>query len=271
MTASERVTSSWSRLPLIARSLLVALGSYALLVVLAGSVSRYRDFQLSEIGAYLVAIAGLTVLTGLNGQISLGHGALMAVGAYTAALLLLHTHLPLLVILLLAIVAGAVFGVAVGVAAARLRGPYLAGATLALAVALPQIPKAYRYFGRDQGLTINPPSPPGWLGVNFPLERWGADLTLLGAVDHPPGALEPDAEPLRAQLSGRARRRDRRRPRRDTGGPHPGDRLRDLGGVRRPRRRPARPGHPHGRPGRVSARSCPSSSSSPSSSAAWAA
>ena len=182
MTASERVTSSWFRLPLIARSLLVALGSYALLVVLAGSVSRYRDFQLSEIGAYLVAIAGLTVLTGLNGQISLGHGALMAVGAYAAALLLLHTHLPLLVILLLAIVAGAVFGVAVGAAAARLRGPYLAGVTLALAVALPQIPKAYRYFGRSQGLTINPPLPPGWLGVNFPLERWGADLTLLGAV-----------------------------------------------------------------------------------------
>jgi branched-chain amino acid transport system permease protein len=160
----------------------VASGSYALLVALAGSVSRYRDFQLSEIGAYLVAIAGLTVLTGLNGQISLGHGALMAVGAYAAALLLLHTHLPLLVIMLLAIVAGAVFGVVVGAAAARLRGPYLAGVTLALAVALPQIPKAYRYFGRSQGLTINPPLPPGWLGLNFPLERWGADLTLLGAV-----------------------------------------------------------------------------------------
>ncbi len=79
-------------------------------------------------------------------------------------------------------VSGAAFGVVVGLGAARLRGPYLAGATLALAVALPQIPKAYRYFGRDQGLTINPPLAPGWLGQNFPLERWAAYICLLGAV-----------------------------------------------------------------------------------------
>jgi branched-chain amino acid transport system permease protein len=160
----------------------VAIGAFALLILLANNLSRYRDFQLSEIAAYLVTIAGLTVLTGLNGQISLGHGALMAVGAYTTALLLLHTHLPLVVILLLSIVSGAGFGVAVGLGAARLRGPYLAGATLALAVALPQIPKAYRYFGRTEGLTINPPLPPGWLGQNFPLERWAAYICLLGAV-----------------------------------------------------------------------------------------
>jgi branched-chain amino acid transport system permease protein len=182
MPALCRLTAAWRRLPLIARSLLVALAAYGVLLLLAGGVSRYRDFQMSEIAAYLVTIAGLTVLTGLNGQISLGHGALMAVGAYTTALLLLHTHLPLLVILLLSVIAGAAFGVAVGAAAARLRGPYLAGATLAIAVGLPQIPKAYKYFGRDQGLTINPPLPPGWLGENFPLERWGADLALLGAM-----------------------------------------------------------------------------------------
>src|ERR1035441_4386460 len=106
----------------------------------------------------------------------------MAVGAYTTALFLLHTHLPLVVILLLAVIAGGAFGIVLGAAAARLRGPYLAGATLALAVGLPEIPKAYAYFGRDQGLTINPPAPPGWLGQNFPIERWGADIGLLGAV-----------------------------------------------------------------------------------------
>jgi branched-chain amino acid transport system permease protein len=170
------------RIPPVVRRLLVAVAAFVVLILLANGLSRYRDFQLSEIAAYLCTIAGLTLLTGLNGQISLGQGALMAVGAYTTALLLLHTHLPLVVILLLSVVSGAVFGAVVGVGAARLRGPYLAGATLALAVALPEIPKAYKYFGRTEGLTVNPPLPPGWLGQNFPLERWGAYICLLGAV-----------------------------------------------------------------------------------------
>jgi branched-chain amino acid transport system permease protein len=172
----------WSSAPLIVRHLIIAVAALIVLLFIANNISRYRDFQLSEIAAYLVVVAGLTVLTGLNGQISLGHGALMAVGAYTTAVLLLHTHLPLLVILLASIVSGAVFGAAVGVVAARLRGPYLAGATLAFAVGLPQIPKTYKYFGRDQGLTINPPIPPGWLGQNFTPERWGAYICLIGAV-----------------------------------------------------------------------------------------
>jgi branched-chain amino acid transport system permease protein len=161
------------------------IGSILALVVLfalVNHIGRYRDFQVSEIAAYAVTIAGLTVLTGLNGQISLGHGALMAIGAYAAAALLIHTHLPLVVILLAATVIGTAAGAAVGAVAARLRGPYLAGATLAFAVGLPQIPKSYRYFGRDQGLTINPPLPPRWLGNTFPIERWAAYLCIIGAV-----------------------------------------------------------------------------------------
>jgi branched-chain amino acid transport system permease protein len=168
--------------PRVVRSVVYGVIAYAILVGLANSLSDYRDFQLSEIAAYVVTVAGLTVLTGLNGQISLGHGALMAVGAYTTAVLLTHSHVPLVLVLVSSALAGAVFGVAVGVAAARLRGPYLAGATLAVAVGLPQIPKAYHYLGRDQGLTITPPTPPGWLGQNFSLQRWVADITLLGAV-----------------------------------------------------------------------------------------
>jgi branched-chain amino acid transport system permease protein len=174
--------SRWSSLPRVLVDIVYGVAALAVLFLIANNVSRYRDFQISEIAAYVVVVAGLTLLTGLNGQISLGHGALMAVGAYTTAALLLHTHLPLIVILLLSIVSGTVFGAAVGAVAARLRGPYLAGATLALAVALPQIPRHYKYFGRDQGLTINPPLPPGWLGTNFPLERWGAYICLIGAV-----------------------------------------------------------------------------------------
>lgn len=179
---SGRARSAWERLPVVARTAIFALAFAVIGILIANGISRYRDFQLAEIAAYLVAVAGLTVLTGLNGQISLGHGALMAVGAYCAAVLLLHAHLPLVVVLLLSALAGGVAGVLVGAVAARLRGPYLAGATLALAVGLPEIPKNYKYFGRDEGLTINPPLPPGWLGANAPIERWGAYICIIGAA-----------------------------------------------------------------------------------------
>jgi branched-chain amino acid transport system permease protein len=152
------------------------------LILLANSISQFQDFQLSEVAVYLVAVAGLTVLTGLNGQISLGHGALMMVGAYATAVLMLHTSLPLAVVVVLSIIAGAAVGAMVGVVAARLRGPYLAGATLALAVALPEIPKAYAYLGGDQGLTINPLVPPSWMGPNATPERWTAYVCLVCAV-----------------------------------------------------------------------------------------
>jgi branched-chain amino acid transport system permease protein len=177
-----RRLAEWPSVPMVVRHGVYAVVGLVLLFGLANNISPYRDFQLSEIAAYAVTVAGLTVLTGLNGQISLGQGALMAVGAYTTALLLLHTHLPLVVILLLSIVSGAIFGAAVGAVAARLRGPYLAGATLALAVGLPEIPKKYKYFGRDQGLTIGRPNPPSWLGQNFAVERWGAYICIVGAV-----------------------------------------------------------------------------------------
>ena len=174
--------SRWRTLPNVIQNGAYAVIGFAVLVLIADNLTRYRDFQFSEIAAYAVTVAGLTVLTGLNGQLSLGHGALMAVGAYTTAVLLLHTHLPLAVILLGATVTGTAIGAAVGAVAARLRGPYLAGATLAFAVGLPQIPKSYRYFGRDQGLTINPPVAPSWLGQNVPIERWGAYICAAGAV-----------------------------------------------------------------------------------------
>ncbi|HWW45710.1 MAG TPA: hypothetical protein VN180_11620, partial [Acidimicrobiia bacterium] len=130
--------------PLV-RHLLLAIGGLAIVYVITQSVSSYDNFQIAQIGAYVVAVAGLSVLTGLNGQISLGHGALMGIGAYAAALLMLHTGFPLLVVLVLAPVAAGLAGLVIGLGAARLRGPYLAGATLALAVGLPGVP--YRWPG----------------------------------------------------------------------------------------------------------------------------
>ncbi|MDT7573065.1 MAG: branched-chain amino acid transport system permease protein [Actinomycetota bacterium] len=168
---------------LVRHLLFAVLGGLALLA-LTSSVSAYRDFQIANVGYYVVAVAGLTVLTGLNGQISLGHGALMMVGAYTAALLLERDNpLPLVVVLLLSVVVTAAVGAVVGAAAARLRGPYLAGATLAFAVGLPGLTSHYSgTFGGDNGLNVLTGPPPESLGLDFPTERWQSWITLTAAL-----------------------------------------------------------------------------------------
>ena len=133
-------------------------------VVLLESTDLGFNAQVGYVAFYAIAAGGLTVLTGLNGQISLGHGALMAVGAYTTALLLdVEEPLPLVVVFLAAVALTSVVGAVVGVAAARLHGPYLAGATLALAVGLPGLAVYYRSFlGGEQGLTVSTPDRPEW-------------------------------------------------------------------------------------------------------------
>jgi branched-chain amino acid transport system permease protein len=168
----------------LVRHLLLAVIGGLVLLLLTSSVSAYRDFQLANIGYYVVAVAGLTVLTGLNGQISLGHGALMMVGAYTCAKLLERDNpLPLAVVLLLCVVVTAAVGALVGAAAARLRGPYLAGATLAFAVGLPGLTSHYAgTFGGDNGLNVLSGPPPAGLGLDFPPERWQAWITLSAAL-----------------------------------------------------------------------------------------
>jgi branched-chain amino acid transport system permease protein len=156
------------------RILGAALVGAALVAVLSMKLNSFRDYQIAEIAVDVTAVAGLTVLTGLSGQISLGNGAFMAIGAYTTALLLLHLGWPFIAVLVLAAAVTAVAGAIVGAAAARLHGPYLAGATLMLGVALPSLANAYPgVFGGDQGLNVVY-SAPGFLGVNFPLTRWQA-------------------------------------------------------------------------------------------------
>jgi branched-chain amino acid transport system permease protein len=143
-------------------------------VFLSIKLNAFRDFQIAEIATYTTAVAGLTVLTGLSGQISLGNGAFMAIGAYTTALLLMHLGWPFVVVLLISAAVTAGAGAIVGVAAARLHGPYLAGATLMLGVALPSIAYAYPgTFGGDQGLNVVFTAP-GFLGASFPPSRWQA-------------------------------------------------------------------------------------------------
>ena len=79
----------------LARHLGLAVLAALVIVAVSIKLDSYRDYQLAEVAAYLVAVAGLTVLIGLSGQISIGHGAFMAIGAYATALLLLHLHWPL--------------------------------------------------------------------------------------------------------------------------------------------------------------------------------
>jgi len=156
------------------RRLGVAIVVAAIVVFLSIKLNAFRDYQIAEIAVYVTAVAGLTVLTGLSGQISLGNGAFMAIGAYATALLLLHLSWPFYLVLVISGAVAAVAGAVVGIAAARLRGPYLAGATLLLGVALPAIALAWPgTFGGDQGLNVVFTTP-SFLGANFPLTRWQA-------------------------------------------------------------------------------------------------
>jgi branched-chain amino acid transport system permease protein len=153
-----------------------ALVAFALLVGLTMITDPFTNLRIATIGYYLIAIAGLALLTGLNGQVSLGHGAFMFIGAYTVALLVLHLPgLPFWADLLLATVAGGLAGLLAGAAAARLHGPYLAGATLALAVGLPAITQRYPDFlGGSNGLSFSVNSQPAGLVGVVPATRWEA-------------------------------------------------------------------------------------------------
>jgi branched-chain amino acid transport system permease protein len=143
---------------------LLMLLAFVGIALLIEAFPRFQVSQLATMAYYIPAVAGLTVLTGINGQISLGHGALMAVGAYTTALLLEDVEgIPFLVVLLIAMVVTALVGIAVGAAASRLHGPYLAGATLALAVGLPGVALYFEEeLGGEQGLPVDRPDAPAW-------------------------------------------------------------------------------------------------------------
>ena len=166
--SSAQASGGRSFLPkstLLRHLLVLALCAVGAVLLLEGTERSTND-QISRMAFYAIAAGGLTLLTGLNGQISLGHGALMAVGAYTTALLLDVEDgepLPLGVIFLIAVAVTAAVGALVGVAAARLHGPYLAGATLALAVGVPGLTLYFKdTLGGEQGINVRAPRAPDW-------------------------------------------------------------------------------------------------------------
>ncbi|MGZ6729255.1 MAG: branched-chain amino acid ABC transporter permease [Gaiellaceae bacterium] len=118
----------------------------AVFLFLPHFVSDFHSRDLAQAGAFFIAIIGLNLVTGYTGQISLGHGALMAIGGYTTALLVVHEHWRDVWTIPLAGVVAGVVGFVVGLPALRLSGLYLALATFALAVAMPDLIKKFSHF-----------------------------------------------------------------------------------------------------------------------------
>lgn len=142
----------------------------------------YNQGQLSVVLMYFIGILSITFLTGLSGQISLGQGALMAVGGYACAIGVLNLGLNYWQSIILAVVISLLAGWILGIAAARLSGPYLAGTTLVIALAIPTLANRYEsVFGGDVGLNVDFGNPPQWL-INLMgeigFEQWQLLATL---------------------------------------------------------------------------------------------
>ena len=136
-------------------------------------LSNYHLFQLTMVIVYAIAILGLAILTGFNGQISLGHGAFYAIGAYVTAVLMYKYDVPYWATLPASAIVCAVVGFLIGLPALRLGGLYLALTTFALAVAVPQLLKhdaLERWTGGVQGLVIDKPDPP--FGLDLSPDQW---------------------------------------------------------------------------------------------------
>jgi branched-chain amino acid transport system permease protein len=151
--------------------------------VLPFLLSSYTVFQLTLALAYAIALLGLNMLTGYNGQISLGHGAFYAIGAYTAAILMDKGNVPYWATIPVAGIVCLVVGFLFGLPALRLEGLYLALATFALGVAMPQILKhegLAHWTGGSQGVVIVKPDPPEWLPLSQ--DQWLYFFTLAWTV-----------------------------------------------------------------------------------------
>jgi branched-chain amino acid transport system permease protein len=159
------VTSS--RAPRIVGLLLLA----AVACTLPFVFSNFRLFQFTQVGIYAIAILGLNMLTGYNGQFSLGHGAFYAVGAYASAIMMdrwnVHYGWTIPVAAVLCLVVGFLFGLP----ALRLEGLYLALATFSLALAVPQILKYFEHWtGGSQGIVL--------FGLRLNPDQWLYFVTL---------------------------------------------------------------------------------------------
>jgi branched-chain amino acid transport system permease protein len=149
-----------------------AFGVVAVVIaILPAFLPSYGSFELTYVAAYAIAILGLIILTGKNGQISLGHGAFIAIGGYAVAILATHAGVPYWIGIPAAGIISGLVGIAIGIVALRLEGVYLALATFALAVSVPSLLKRFSGLtGGVGGISLTPIAAPA--GVPIDAERW---------------------------------------------------------------------------------------------------
>ncbi|HUH20459.1 MAG TPA: branched-chain amino acid ABC transporter permease [Gaiellaceae bacterium] len=141
-------------------------------------VSDFHSRDLAEAGIFFIAIVGLNLLTGYTGQISLGHGALMAVGGYTTAALMVHEHWRDVWTIPLAGLTAGFVGFLIGLPALRLSGLYLAMATFAFAVAMPSLLRKFSGLtGGGQGLRMLEDAPLQITGLSGTVTIFGHSMT----------------------------------------------------------------------------------------------
>jgi branched-chain amino acid transport system permease protein len=140
-------------------------------VGLPSAATNYQTFEWAEVLILAIAIMGLNILTGYSGQISLGHGAFMALGAYSTAILVHRYNMNYLATIPIAGLLTGALGFAFGIPALRLSALYLALATFALAVVTPSlIKRPDKFTGGVQGIILQPPLPP--FGLQITSEQW---------------------------------------------------------------------------------------------------
>jgi branched-chain amino acid transport system permease protein len=141
-------------------------------------VSDFHSRDLARAGVFFIAIVGLNLLTGYTGQISLGHGALMAIGGYTTAALVVHEHWRDVWTIPLAGLAAGIVGFLIGLPALRLSGLYLALATFAFAVAMPSLLRKFSGLtGGSQGLRLLEQAPLQVTGISGTVTIFGHSMT----------------------------------------------------------------------------------------------
>ena len=146
-----------------------------IIAVLPSFLGDYQTRNMSEVGLYFIALVGLNIVTGYSGQISLGQGAFMGVGAYTTAFLVTDHGVGIWWTVPIAAAVAGLAGFLFGVPALRLHGPYLALGTFALAVAFVGLASSDRFTrvtGGSQGLFFGLPEQPYY-------QTWGIALGLL--------------------------------------------------------------------------------------------
>jgi branched-chain amino acid transport system permease protein len=140
-----------------------------ILAILPFQIDGYHQGIAARVAIYFIAILGLNILTGYTGQISIGHGAFMAIGGYVTAIMSHDHHTNLIATLPMSFAITFACGVLVGIPALRLSGVYLALATFALAVSVPQFPlKFSKFTGGSNGIQTSETPTHIWLyGVSW--------------------------------------------------------------------------------------------------------